>query len=130
MSPDMRDILHTPYVLGGRVIGTGLDCLGVVGAIAQRRGVPPPDGWPSIRAAWEQGKLPTASGFPAGWHRQPEDVVLADGDVLLFFGPGHPWCAIIDGGHLWSSSAAVGGAYCMPLSRWHRDPNEVWRWQP
>jgi cell wall-associated NlpC family hydrolase len=86
----MRDVLHTPYVLGGREIGAGLDCLGVVSIIARRRGLPPPDGWPSIRAAWERGELPTATGFPIGWRRQQPIRDLRDGDVLLYFGPGAP----------------------------------------
>lgn len=123
----MRDILHTPYALGGREIGAGLDCLGVVNAIAARRGLPPPDGWPSIRAAWERGELATATGFPAGWRRQWHLGEFHDGDVLLYHGPGHPWAAIVHAGCVWSSSEDVGSAYCMPVSRWRRPPDELWR---
>jgi hypothetical protein len=125
----MRDVLHTPYVLGGREIGAGLDCLGVVSIIARRRGLPPPDGWPSIRAAWERGELPTATGFPIGWRRQQPIRDLRDGDVLLYFGPEHPWSAIVHNGHVWSASPEVGGVFSMPASRWNRVPDELWRFE-
>lgn len=130
MSADLRDVLHTPYQLGGRSVGVGLDCLGACGEIARRRGRPAPDGWPSIRAAWERGEIDSASGFPAGWVKQPDGVALQDGDFLLYFGVGHPWCAIVDGGNVYSSSSEVGSGYCLPLHRWRRPADEVWRFQP
>jgi hypothetical protein len=130
MSADLRDVLHTPYELGGRTVGVGLDCLGVVGEIARRRHLPVPDGWPTIRRAWELGELPTATGFPPGWVRMPAGVVLRDFDVLLFFGPSHPWCAIIDFDRVWSASAEIGSPYAIPLARWRTPPAEVWRYCP
>lgn len=124
---EFRDLLATPYALGGRTIGVGIDCLGIVGEIARRRGIPAPDGWPSIRAAWQRGEIDAATGFPAGWRRVHDcGLVFEELDVLLFFSP-HPWCAIVDGGRLWSASELQGSAYCLPLSRLHRDPDEVWR---
>jgi cell wall-associated NlpC family hydrolase len=127
----MRDILSTPYVVGGRTPGVGIDCLGVVAEIARRRGVPAPDGWPSIEAAYRRGEI-DHSGFPAGWVRvdAPADpYVIRDGDVLLFYGT-HPWCAIVHAGHVYSSSREHGSAYCVPGYRWKVQPAEVWRWQP
>ncbi len=132
MTPDLRDILHTPYELGGRTVGVGIDCLGVVGAIAHRRGMAPPDGWPSIRAAWERGEIDSASGFPPGWTavlEVPAPTQWCDGDVLLFQEP-YPWCSIVDGGHVWSASHLQGSAYCVPLYRWRTMPTELWRWMP
>lgn len=129
IADDLRDILRTPYALGGRVVGASIDCLGVVGEVARRRGLPPPDGWPQIRQAWERGDLPSGTGFPAGWVRCLADGPLQDGDVLLFFGA-HPWCAIVHRGLVVSASASVGSAYSVPLHRWKKAPAEVWRWCP
>jgi len=129
MTADLRDILHTPYELGGRTPGIGLDCLGVVGEIARRRGMAPPDGWPSIRDAWEHDEIEASTGFPPGWVKQDPVVGVEDGDVLLFFEP-HAWCSIVDGGMLWSASHEQGSCFCMPLFRLRRKPIEVWRWQP
>ncbi len=124
---DLRDILHTPYRLGGRLVGIELDCLGVVGEVARRRGLPPPDGWPSIRRDWEQGRIETASGFPAGWVRQPMPCALQDGDVLVFVVGHRPGCAIVHDG--WVVTAEPGrGVYRTDLSRWNIAPAEVWRW--
>ena len=132
VDPNMRDVLHTPFKLGGREVGKGIDCLGVVAEIARRRGLPAPDGWPSIRAAWERGELPSATGFPKGWRRIPH-VDLRDGDVLLFFGPEHPWSAILHGGHIWSATpdrdGTAGYVYCIPIARWTRSPDELWRFE-
>jgi hypothetical protein len=129
MSADLRDILHTPYKLGGRTVGVELDCLGVVGELARRRGWPPPDGWPSIRDAWESGVIDAASGFPAGWRRQPKDAALADGDVLVFIHRGRQGCAMVHRGYI-ASAAPVIGCYFLPIDRWEIEPAEVWRWQP
>ena len=129
MTPELRDILHTPYKLGGRAVGTGIDCLGVVGEIARRRGLPSPDGWPSIRDAWERGEIDSASGFPPGWRQVEPPCELCDHDVLLFFHP-VPWCAIVDDGYVWSASHLQGSAYCVPAFRWRTVPSEVWRWSP
>lgn len=126
MTADLRDVLRSPYKLGGRIVGAELDCLGVVGEIARRRGLPPPDGWPSIRAAWERGELDAAGGFPFGWSRVSAPFTLQDGDVLVWFGP-HPWCAIVHDGRVWSANAEVGSAYAVDLQRWRRPPAEVWR---
>ena len=126
MTADLRDILTSPWERGGRQIGTALDCLGVVGAVAARRGLPPPDGWASIRAAWERGELDAASGFPAGWQRQPPGTPLKNGDVLVYVRGGVPGCAIVDSDMVLTSSPGTG-AYACPLRRWPVPPQEVWR---
>jgi hypothetical protein len=128
MSADLRDVLGSPFVRGGRQVGVALDCLGVVGAVAARRGLPPPDGWASIKAAWERGEIDAASGFPAGWTRQPPGTVLQSGDVLVYVRGGWPGCAIVDGGLVLTSSPETG-AYACPLQRWQIKPQEVWRFQ-
>lgn len=126
MTADLRDILTSPFVRGGRQVGVALDCLGVVGAVAARRGLPPPDGWASIKAAWERGELAAASGFPAGWTRQPSGTPLQSGDVLVYVRSGWPGCAIVDGDMVLTSSPGTG-AYARPLRRWPIPPQEVWR---
>ena len=127
MTADLRDILHTPYELGGRTVGVGIDCLGTVAEVARRRGLPPPDGWPSIRDAWQRGEIATATGFPAGWRRQPAGTALQDLDVLLFFSGDHPWCAIVDGGMVVTAHPKTG-PHARPLNRWRLAPAEVWRY--
>lgn len=129
MTADLRDILHTPYELGGRTVGVKIDCLGVAREICRRRGRPPPEGTQAILDAWSRGEIESATGFPAGWKKQDPTERARDGDVFLFFEP-QAWCGIIDGGQFWSASAETGFAYCMPLFRMQRAPDEVWRWQP
>lgn len=126
---EFRDLLHTPYATGGRQVGVELDCLGVVGEIARRRGALPPDGWESIRIAIADGTLSAASGFPPGWKRQGDEVEIRDGDVLVYYGA-HPWCAIVHGGYVWSASAKFRHPYRLPAHRWTKVPDEVWRWAP
>lgn len=126
MTADIRDILHTPYELGGRTVGLALDCLGAVGSIARRRGLPPPDGWPSMADAWRRGDLVAATGFPAGWVRQPPATTLLEGDVLVFVRAQRAGCAIVHGGMVVSADPRLG-VYCTPLDRWGIAPAEVWR---
>lgn len=128
-SAEFRDLLHTPYVVGGRQVGVELDCLGVVGEIARRRGAAPPDGWVSIERAIADGNMKAATGFPAGWHRQADDEAIQNGDVLVYYGD-HPWCAIVHDGYVWSASAKMGAVYRIPAHRWSKVPAEVWRWAP
>ena len=124
---DLRALLRTPYREGGRDVGLGIDCLGVVVEIARHLGLPLGDPWREIEAAWRNGTLDTASGFPAGWQRIGSRIEqLRDGDVLLFYGV-HPWSAIVYNEHVWSADAQVGGVFCRPLSRWSANPAEVWR---
>lgn len=124
------DLLRTPYETGGREPGVALDCLGVVACIATMRGVPPPDGWPSIEEAWRRGVV-DFSGMPAGWKRAAHEdrYQPMEGDVLLFYGPSHPWCAIVHKGRVFSASREAG-VYAIPATRWKQAPAEVWRWQP
>jgi hypothetical protein len=128
MIAELQDVLRTPYLLGGRQVGIGLDCLGVVAEVARRRGIPPPDGWPSIRSAWEQGQVDTSTGFPAGWCRMPPGTTAVDGDVLLLWTGMHPWCAIVHEG-LVVSAHPDSGPYAMPLWRWRQPVSELWRFR-
>lgn len=130
MSPtheSLRDILRTPYQLGGREVGAGIDCLGTVLAIADRIGLPAIDPWANIASAWQAGTLDTASGFPDGWFRIAATSTLEDGDVLLFF-EHHPWAAIVCAGYVWTASENAGRVVCVSLARWTQQPAEVWRY--
>lgn len=127
VTPDsLRDLLRTPYRLGGREVGQGIDCLGTVLEIADRMGLPAIDPWANIAAAWTTGTLDTSSGFPAGWLRIAATATLQDGDVLLYFEQ-HPWSAIVCAGHVWTASENAGRVICVPLARWTQQPAEVWR---
>lgn len=121
-----RRLLATPYRLGGRTVGEGIDCLGVVLVLCTDLGLPLPDPWTQLRAAWRSGTVDTASGFPAGWTRV-QGQQPATGDVLLYHGE-HPWAAIVADGMVWSADAYVGGPYCKPLVAWKLTPIEVWRY--
>lgn len=121
-----RRLLGTPYVESGREPGVGIDCLGVVLYLCTLKGLPAPDPWPQIQAAWRRGDLSTASGFPPGWSRVT-DGAITEGDVLLFFGR-HPWSAIVFDGYVWSAHPEVGTPYCRPLIRWLKKPAETWRY--
>lgn len=126
MTDLLRRLLRTPYVLGGREVGKGIDCHGVVCEVAKWRGLPVPDGWQSIRSAWESGDLDAATGFPPGWSCVDADP--RDGDVMLYFDH-HPWCAIVHQGNVLGASIDHGGPYCVPLYRWKRKPVELWRFR-
>ncbi|MBL8752276.1 MAG: hypothetical protein JNK15_03160 [Planctomycetes bacterium] len=122
----LEQILRTRYAIDGDEVGVALSCLGAVRAVARLRGLPPPDGWLSIRAAWERGEVETASGFPAGWVRQPAGAQLLDGDVLVFQRAGRQGCGIVHEGWVVTADTAPG-VYRLPLSRWSIAPAEVWR---
>jgi len=120
------DILRTPYKLGGRTVGAELDCLGVVGEIARRRGVPAPDGWPSILRAMANGSA--ATGFPPGWVKVVPIPRLQDGDVLVLPGA-HPGCAIVHDGRVFTARPEAG-VHAVAVHRWSQAPSEVWRFLP
>lgn len=131
MPIDMSDVLRTPYVRGGRVLGKEGDCLLATLTGTQRTVHCGPDPWPAIRAAWERGDLQTCTGFPPCWSRMPAGTrlqSLRDGDVLLFYGA-HPWSAVVVDGHVYTADEQAG-AYCRPLARWNKQPAEIWRHDP
>lgn len=122
------DLRRTPYLEGGRRVGHGIDCLGVVLEVAACLGLPAPDPWPQIEIAWRAGRLESCTGFPAGWRRlvpPPRPADWRQGDVLLYYGS-HPWSAIMWEGHVWSAQPHVG-VYSRPVHRWRRTPAEHWR---
>jgi hypothetical protein len=127
---ETTDVLRSSYELGAREPGRRLDCLGTVLVLAERMGLCAPDPWRSIRRSWIEGGLQCGSGFPPCWVRLTDTKApWRDGDVLLFFGR-HPWSAIICNGHVWSADEDVGSVYCRPVSRWSKQPAEVWRHDP
>lgn len=127
MTHEHADLMASRYALGARAPGEAIDCLGLVGEIARRRGLPPPDGWPSIRESWLQGRLDTATGFPEGWARQEPGTTVRDLDVLLFVRRGRPGCAIVDRGLVWTAEPGAG-VTATPLNRWAVAHSELWRW--
>lgn len=122
---DVSDIMRTPYVLGGRTVGEAIDCLGVVGEVARRRGLPAPDGWPSILRAVAKGDA--ATGFPPGWARLADGEQWCDGDVLVLPGA-HPGCAIINDGFVLTARPGAG-VHAVLLYRWSQKPSQVWRFE-
>lgn len=125
---DMSDVLRTPYVRGGREIGKAGDCLMVTLTGASRTVGCAPDPWPQIRAAWERGDLRACTGFPPCWARMPTGTPPRDGDVLLFYAA-HPWSAVVVNGHVYTADEEAG-VYCRPLTRWSKQPAEIWRHDP
>jgi hypothetical protein len=125
MNADLRrKLLRTPYELGGRQIGAGIDCLGVVLFVLEQRGEGIPDPWETLARHYrEPGQSPGDAGFPEGWRRG--DPPFRDGDVLLFFGE-HHWSAIVHDGFVWSSHPSPG-TWSRPLNRFSKTPQEVWR---
>lgn len=134
MHEEDLQLLSTPYELGGDG-RTSIDCAGVAKILCERRGVPPPTGWLAILEAWRStGKLIDCSGFPRGWRQLDEPWTPRDLDVLVFYTgtAGHPWCATVDRGYVWSASLGQG-VWRVNMHRWHQAakvPNEIWRWQP
>jgi hypothetical protein len=119
------DILRSRFRIGGREPGRWLDCYGVAQVIAERRGMPLPDWWQQLREDWLRGRVNT-TGFGPAWRRVDCSLRdLRDGDVLVLWSA-HQWVAIVHDGHVWSCSQEAG-PYCHPLTRWTRQPQEVWR---
>lgn len=121
-----RRLLGTPYELGGRVPGVGIDCLGVVLWILKERGQQIPDPWETLRAQYaDPGESCAQNGLPAGWRRLEEGEPLRDGDVLLGF-HAHHWSAVVHEGHVWTAKPGTG-VWSRPVNRWSMRPREVWR---
>lgn len=141
----LDDVRRTPYVLGGRVPGDGLDCYGVVLVIASRLGLPAPDCWASIRQAWQAGNMSAASGFPEGWRRVQTHSLpcvagwtggLLEGDVVVMDGPPHQSCGIVVGSRIWTAAPSLGvysrdadkfAAACVPQV-WRFDRRPLYEW--
>lgn len=125
MTQLVADLLAVPYRMGGRDPATGLDCLGLVGLLALRRGLPWQDPWLLIAAAWERGEWCPPSGFLPGWRRVDRSAELLEDDVLLTQAA-HHGCAFVHAGHLWTTNPHVGHPFGVPLHR-KRPHLEVWR---
>lgn len=116
----------TPYVWGGREIGVGLDCLGVVLCILRDHfGYVVPDPWLSMTSEAAAGRGPGA-GLPTSWFRVAECGDLRSGDVVLYFGS-HPGCGVVVDGRTWSTTPHVGRPFSVPVDRDARRVVEVWR---
>ena len=120
---DSLQLMRAPYLHGGRDFN-GIDCLGVVLMITEARGRPIGDPWKTIEAQWNAGSVDCSSGFPPSWRRVYDKPI--EGDVMVFDGV-HPWTAVVDDGHVWSSNEPAGGAYRKPLCNWRLAPRELWR---
>lgn len=129
MEPFLELVLCSAYQAGGRAVGVVLDCLGVVHAICAHRGLPAPDGFPSMAAMLREGRVRAASGFPPGWQQIGTSERWEDLDVLVYHGAAapEPWCAVLDRGLVWTAHRDRG-VYSVPSHRWPtRGITELWR---
>lgn len=123
MMHSTAQLLGTPYVRGGRQVGIGLDCLGVVLEMARARGVDAQDPWHLLEQNWNCGVREPGTGFPPGWRQvadapQDDDVVLLRTDLG---GVGY----VLDG-YVWTASRHAG-VHRLPLHRARMVVSQVWR---
>lgn len=112
------ELRRAPWVQGGRD-ASGLDCLGVVLAVAQRLGLNLVDPWAHAEH----------TGFPADWARISglDAVEPRTGDVWLWHSPRPHVGIVVDG--VIVTSRERQGVVAMPPMRC-KPPDEVWRRQP
>jgi hypothetical protein len=122
-----RELLRTPFARGGRQVGRGLDCLGVVCAQLGRRGVDFPDPWQQLAASWQAGEpLDVGPLMPAGWRRLGELERPRDLDVV-FLDAARASIGLVEDGRVWTATDE-GGVLRLPLERckvaqaWRRCP--------
>lgn len=118
-----RDLMRTPFRRGGRVVGEGIDCLGVVLHKLRERGLPALDPWGEVERQWQRGRLAPDDLMPAGWHLvhdQPQD-----GDVV-FFGPRRLGVGFVEAGFVWTAHEGAG-VVRTPLHQCR--PVQVWRFR-
>lgn len=76
------DLIGLPFFEGGRFPGP-VDCLGISLEATRRDGVPFPDVWLEIEAAWKRGVRDFSSWTPAGWRLLPTGTRPRAGDVAV-----------------------------------------------
>lgn len=122
---DAQQLLGTRFVLGGRKVGAGIDCFGVVIELARTRGVEWPDPWRQLEEDWKAGRVAPGSGFPPGWaevsDRPRDDDVVLMGDDLSGFG------YVLDG-YVWTASPRAG-VHRLPIDRAAAAIRQTWRKQ-
>lgn len=110
------ELRRAPWVEGGRD-ANGIDCLGVVLAVALRLGLNLTDPW----------KRAVGNGFPDDWVRVDHDGKRSDGDVWLWHQP-RPHVAIVADGMV-VTAREPQGVVALPPERMRR-ADEVWRRMP
>lgn len=115
------DLIGTPFREGARIPGVEIDCLGVVLEMARRRAIDLPDPWQSVAAEWRRTRS-IGSGFPVGWRRLTNEVLMDD-DVVLMSGQGVGY--VLDG-YVWTASPNVG-CCAIQLHRASDRIEEAWR---
>lgn len=125
-SSDDAQLLATPFERGGRRIGHGIDCAGVVLHKLAQLGLPAFDPWAAIADRWAAGQLHELDGlFPPGWSRCADGEQLRDGDLLLF-GANRMGVALVQDGVAWTARPHCG-VLRLPLDRLGYVA-EVWRY--
>jgi cell wall-associated NlpC family hydrolase len=123
---DWRDILATPYRIGGRTLGVGIDCYGVTLEVARRIGVCLEDDRERMLRAFRDGEHSPTGFFPPCWRRLAAPLRLQHGDGLLWT-TGFPHCGIVANGYLWSADAALRSPYAKRADNVSLRGVEVWR---
>lgn len=126
--PSVREIesllLRTPYVEGGRSLGEGLDCVGVVLVVAFHLGLHLVDPWEQLACDYHDGLKDPGSCFPPGWCITGDDR-CRDGDVLV----SDTGVAIAVDGYAWTAHRNHG-VYRRPAGDVLRQARELWRFRP
>lgn len=119
-----RELMRTPFLRGGRQLGVGIDCLGVVLHKLAEWGMPVLDPWAEVAAQWRRGELEPGHLMPDGWRLVQDQP--RDGDVV-FFGTDRLGVGFVEAGMVWT---AVEGVGVLRQALHVRPMTQVWRWCP
>jgi len=130
--PEVLEFLGAPWKRGGRDLVGGIDCLGLVLTVLARLNIPSADPWVVLHAAWLDGTLDVATGFPTGWRRLTSyRQVGLDGDVLILTGhePRKPHVAVVLRGYVLHINDEQR-SFALAWGPKHPRPDQAWRYAP